>query len=168
MFDRLLFQYGSELRYSNRSNVRDKIVYAVFGEMFPGYLNRFFVNRRCLRKCIMSSNINILEIGSANGAFSFWLSRNREHTVVALDFDKHLVYECENIRQKLNRNNLSFICADASAELPSKNRFDIVFLTHVLEHIPDDLAALINTFKALKPGGLIIIQVPYGDSHKKP
>ena len=146
MFDRLLLQYGSELKYSNHLNVRGKIVCALFGETFPGYLNRFFVNRRISRKYKRSSHINILEIGSANGAYAFFLSRDRKHTVVALESDKVLVDDCEHIRQKLNINNLSFFCADASAELPQNNRFDIVFSTHVLEHIPDDQAVLINAF----------------------
>ena len=168
MFDRLLFPYGSELRYSCRLNAKGKIIYALFGETFPGYLNRFFVNRRISRKYNRSSRINILEIGSANGAYAFWLSRDRKHTVVALESDKVLVDDCDHIKQKLNRNNLSFICADASTELLKKDGFDIVFSTHVLEHIPDDRAALINAFNILKPGGLLIIQVPYGDPHKKP
>lgn len=38
--------------------------------------------------------------------------------------------------------------------------FDAVMLNHVLEHIPDDRAALAELFRILRPGGLAVITVP--------
>ncbi len=38
--------------------------------------------------------------------------------------------------------------------------FDIVMANHVLEHIPDDRAALRNIFRMVKPGGLAMFTVP--------
>ncbi len=38
--------------------------------------------------------------------------------------------------------------------------FDIIFFNHVLEHIKDDLSALREIHRALKPGGLLILGVP--------
>jgi len=168
MFNNLLIPYGKELSYSQLLNIRGRIVYAVFGEKHPGHLNRFFVNHRYLGKYGKSSNINILEIGSANGAFAFWLSRKKEYTVVALDIEKNLILDCENIRKKLGRNNLSFILNDATTKFPQRNTFDIIFSSHVLEHITNDQEVLINAFYALKPGGVLILQVPYGESQKEP
>lgn len=39
-------------------------------------------------------------------------------------------------------------------------RFDVVFCNHVLEHIADDLAAMKELYRVLKPGGWGIVQVP--------
>ncbi len=43
--------------------------------------------------------------------------------------------------------------------LPDR-QFDAVMLNHVLEHIPDDRAALAELFRILEPGGLAVITVP--------
>jgi SAM-dependent methyltransferase len=38
--------------------------------------------------------------------------------------------------------------------------FDVIFLNHVLEHIPDDVGALREVRRILKPGGLLILGIP--------
>lgn len=40
------------------------------------------------------------------------------------------------------------------------NQYDIIFCNHVLEHIPDDIKAMQELFRVLKPGGMAIIQIP--------
>lgn len=160
--------YGQELKHSKLSNWKGRLVFALFGETYPGHLIRFFVNRRYFKKYITGSQLKILEMGSNNGAFAFWLSRNPDNTVIGLEIDKTLVKDCYQISNKINRSNLFFVCADASDEMSFKNHFDVIFSTHVLEHILNDQAVLINIFKSLKPGGILILQVPYGDPQKSP
>lgn len=38
--------------------------------------------------------------------------------------------------------------------------FDVIYCSHVLEHIPDDRRAMREMFRVLKPGGWAILQVP--------
>ena len=38
--------------------------------------------------------------------------------------------------------------------------FDLILCCHVLEHIPEDRAALLELFRVLKPGGTAVLQVP--------
>lgn len=40
------------------------------------------------------------------------------------------------------------------------NSFDWVFCNHVLEHIPDDLQAMRELYRVLKPNGVAILQIP--------
>ena len=40
------------------------------------------------------------------------------------------------------------------------NTFDFVFASHVLEHVKDDLRALSEVRRVLKPGGVAILPVP--------
>lgn len=48
------------------------------------------------------------------------------------------------------------------AHLPFQDcSFDKVLLTEVLEHVPDDLTALTEIFRVLRPGGLLGISVPH-------
>lgn len=39
--------------------------------------------------------------------------------------------------------------------------FDFVFCCHVLEHVPDERAALAELWRVLKPGGQAVLQTPY-------
>lgn len=45
-------------------------------------------------------------------------------------------------------------------EEPS-NRFDLVICYHVLEHVPDDAAALSELYRVMKPGGQCLVQTPF-------
>jgi SAM-dependent methyltransferase len=45
--------------------------------------------------------------------------------------------------------------------LPEASR-TLVWCSHVLEHIPDDRAALSEVFRILAPGGWLVVQVPMG------
>ena len=40
------------------------------------------------------------------------------------------------------------------------DHFDLLICSHVLEHVPDDRAAMRELFRVLKPGGLAILLVP--------
>ncbi|MFQ3577028.1 MAG: class I SAM-dependent methyltransferase [Cytophagales bacterium] len=42
--------------------------------------------------------------------------------------------------------------------------FDGIICNHVLEHIPDDIAAMNEMYRLLKPGGIALITVPIDES----
>jgi SAM-dependent methyltransferase len=42
----------------------------------------------------------------------------------------------------------------------SDNDFDAVICNHVLEHVPDDMVALQEIFRVIRPGGWAVLQVP--------
>ena len=46
-------------------------------------------------------------------------------------------------------------------EIPLGKRFDVVLCTEVLEHVPDPVAALRKLYDLTKPGGKIIVTVPF-------
>lgn len=46
--------------------------------------------------------------------------------------------------------------------MPKKNNeFDLIICLHVLEHVDDDILAIKELYRILKPGGMCIIQTPY-------
>ena len=69
------------------------------------------------------------------------------------------------------QQNLNYITSDLESpiadvkadicDLPFKeNEFDIVFCNHVLEHISNDIKAMQELYRVLKPGGFGIFQIP--------
>jgi SAM-dependent methyltransferase len=52
------------------------------------------------------------------------------------------------------------VAADGCALPFDDASFDLILSFHVLEHIPDDIAAMREMRRVLKPGGLLLVQVP--------
>ena len=49
----------------------------------------------------------------------------------------------------------------AALDLPDCSK-TLIWCSHVLEHIPDDMRALAELYRVLEPGGLLVLQVPIG------
>lgn len=55
------------------------------------------------------------------------------------------------------------ICGDiCTPNSLSKNRYDAIFCTEVLEHVANPFDAVSNLFLALKPGGMLFATSPFG------
>jgi len=50
---------------------------------------------------------------------------------------------------------------DATHLSYADNSFDVVIGNHIMEHIPNDIKAMSEIYRVLKPGGRAILQVPY-------
>ena len=70
-----------------------------------------------------------------------------------------------------NMENIDYISADIESPLAkvkmdvhhipfAENTFDVVFCNHVMEHVDDDIQAMSEIHRVLKPGGWAIIQSP--------
>ncbi len=61
--------------------------------------------------------------------------------------------------------------ADVKADicnLPfNDNAYDVILCNHVLEHIPNDIKAMRELYRVLKPGGMAILQIPQDLSREK-
>jgi len=57
---------------------------------------------------------------------------------------------------------IAMVRADITKMQFADASFDVVLCYHVLEHIPDDRAAMAEMFRVMAPGGWAIIQVPMG------
>lgn len=42
-----------------------------------------------------------------------------------------------------------------------ENQFDVILCNHVLEHVRDDIQAMREMYRVLKPGGFAILQIPF-------
>ncbi|MFN3402861.1 MAG: class I SAM-dependent methyltransferase [Cytophagaceae bacterium] len=74
--------------------------------------------------------------------------------------------------------NLDYITADLESPLAKvkmdihaipfkENTFDVAFCNHVMEHVDDDIKAMSEIYRVLKPGGWAIIQSPIDPALEK-
>ena len=97
-------------------------------------------------------DLKILDIGCGTGAMSQKLAAFGQ--VVSADFSP-LALEFSRKR------GLTDLCAADAMRLPFRDQtFDLVVSLDILEHLPDDNAALREFQRILKPGGRVIATVP--------
>lgn len=99
----------------------------------------------------------ILDLGCGTGYYLFLLSSLPVRlNLIGLDNDDRAVNEAKNFLSK----KIKFIISDCH-KLPFKDgTFDKVVASEVLEHLDDDLNALKEIRRILKPNGILVISTP--------
>ena len=99
-----------------------------------------------------SSPLTFLDVGCGTGAMSVRLTQWGR--VVSADFSSLAL-------QFSRRRGLEHLVGADAMTLPfAAERFDAVVTMDVLEHLPDDCAAMAEFFRVLKPGGRVFATVP--------
>lgn len=99
-----------------------------------------------------TSSLTILDIGCGTGAMSSRLTRWGR--VVSADFSPLAL-------QFSRRRGLKNLVGADAMNLPfACNAFDLLVAMDMLEHLPDDCAALREFYRVLKPGGRVFATVP--------
>jgi SAM-dependent methyltransferase len=122
----------------------------------------WFVARHRLIEALMRSRygapgsdspaLTILDIGCGTGAMSARLARWGR--VVSADFSPLAL-------QFSRRRGLHHLVGADAMRLPfGASRFDALVAMDMLEHLPDDCAALREFYRVLKPGGRVFATVP--------
>jgi SAM-dependent methyltransferase len=118
----------------------------------------WFVGRRQLAIDLLIKNLPanhhhaLLDVGCGTGVISRELQS--VGTTVSLDFsDLALTYCC--------RRGLSRCVKGDGTVLPLREeQFDGILGLDIFEHIEDDLAAFRESFRVLRPGGILVLSVP--------
>ena len=103
-----------------------------------------------INKTMSLSEMNVLEIGAAGGIWTdYFLKCGASVT-------------CVDIREKILKANeklhpqAKFLLADAT-DVELVDKFDLIFVKDVIEHIPDDMKFLNNMNRHQKKGGMILL-----------
>jgi 2-polyprenyl-3-methyl-5-hydroxy-6-metoxy-1,4-benzoquinol methylase len=99
----------------------------------------------------------VLEIGCGTGDFAAWMATAGAEFVLGVDASIKAV---EKAIQKYNIKNLSFILSNLEAGTCT-NKFDVIVMIGVLEHVDNPELFLKQASKALKTGGEMIVTCPY-------
>lgn len=77
-------------------------------------------------------------------------------------FDAEGMDESKNAIDLLKQSYPTMVwhCGSVHDVLPKLGSFDVVTLYHVLEHIPDPVGAMRNILTSVRPGGIVVLEVP--------
>lgn len=102
----------------------------------------------------------ILDAGSGFGQYTYRMSRlfpNAE--ILALDLKQEQVDDCNRFFKEIGNNKVRFETADL-IQLNKADEFELVLCVDVMEHIEEDEKVFSNLYKAMKPGGWLLISTP--------
>lgn len=99
--------------------------------------------------------MRVLDIGSGSGWFSLYAA-GRGAWVTALDLSEE---NLQRIKAKDPRINVLY--GDACEVPEPEEKYDLVAALEVVEHLVEPAAAVAGWLKLLKPGGTLLVTVPY-------
>ncbi len=102
----------------------------------------------------------VLEIGAGIGNISVHMMPRSIYW--ATDVKDHYLDYLANLRSTRPYMRVGYTDAEKGETFPNGQAFDSVICLNVVEHLPDDLAALRNIWNTLELGGRAIILVPCG------
>jgi cyclopropane fatty-acyl-phospholipid synthase-like methyltransferase len=119
-----------------------------------------FLHVSKLVKQEIESPMEILDAGSGNGNYAFYLGKLFPAArITAVDISKEKMDTASSIVDLLNMKNVSF-CQKSITIMRERLKYDLVVCVDVLEHIKNDFLAIKNMEKSLKPDGNLILHVP--------
>jgi SAM-dependent methyltransferase len=128
-----------------------------YGQQQLTWVDRFGVylsKRRILHYLPKRNDLNVLDLGC--GFQATLLRTLLPYTRSGLGVDVRVSSEAQGI------NRLSFIESTIESALPEleDNRFDVVLLISVLEHLWEPLPTLEHCRRVLRPGGVLFVNLP--------
>ena len=140
--------------------------YAFMGTQIERYISQRGVSRN------PGQRLKVLDVSSPK-CFGLNLAYRYDAEIHLTDIDAASVEESEilwdSVRDRA-QGQARFSLEDARALSQPAEFFDIVFSMSVIEHIEDDGApgdslAIREMLRVLKPGGLLLVTVPFGDRY---
>lgn len=110
---------------------------------------------------ILDSSPAVLDVGAGLGLFHDGMTqRGVVHDYVAVETDRG---QYEGLHRRLGAPGAFRRLED----VPADRKFDLLVLTHVLEHMDRPHAFVAELMQRLRPGGLLFVEVPHRDDRYK-
>ncbi len=138
------WRYGGQAQPSNKLGV-------IVMYMFPWLRHEIDQLHRHLPKLNKNRN-RILDVGFGNGSFLERVNSIGWKTI-GVDFDKEVVASAK-------KRGLDVHLGGIDVLKEKESYFDVITLSHVIEHLYDPIETLKACYKLLKPGGMIWLETP--------
>ena len=130
----------------------------VMDESKKHYWGFLLVQREPLKQLLSKifdekGHLEILEIGCFKGMLVGWLHENFPKSQYSWNY-----YGVDIVEPKDRRKDYPHFIMNAEALEFDANKFDVVIMIEVLEHIVDYVKALAEVYRVLKPEGHLFIQ----------
>ncbi|MFX1495695.1 MAG: class I SAM-dependent methyltransferase, partial [Promethearchaeota archaeon] len=113
-----------------------------------------------LLKQKIDSPIQILDAGSGNGNYAFYLAKLFPRAkITGIDISGEKIDSTSSIAHLLNLRNLSFT-KKSLTNIKEIAKYELVVCIDVLEHIENDFLAMRTLSNSLKLGGSLLLHVP--------
>lgn len=140
-----------------RSPFLRKIFYFALGMMF---LREWYVKRKIKQLYGKNAPKDIFDAGCGFGQYSYFMARKFPTAQIkAVDVKVDYLEDCKFFFEKTGLQNVHFEYADLQ-KIDFENQFDFVLSVDVMEHIEDDIGVFKRFYKALRPGGRVLINTP--------
>jgi SAM-dependent methyltransferase len=134
------------------------LFYKALGAIF---LREWYVKQELRRQLAdRTQPFDVYDAGSGFGQYSYFIATRFPHARIhAVDVKTEQIADCSVFFNERGISNCLFSVEDLT-QIVHTNRFDLVLSVDVMEHIPDDIGVFRNFYRALKPGGTLIINTP--------
>jgi len=149
---------SDEQQFNNREVLEIERIKKRFESDKILYFDRF---NQDLKKIIQYRNKGkLLDIGSSYGFF-LTCARDQGWETIGIDVDINAVnFSTQHLNLDVKFGNLIQCHFD-------ENKFDVITLFHVLEHVPNPHEIIQEIKRILKPDGLVVIDVPNADDFRR-
>jgi 2-polyprenyl-3-methyl-5-hydroxy-6-metoxy-1,4-benzoquinol methylase len=124
-------------------------------------LRNWYVNRS-LKKLEkeLQGGFSFLDAGCGMGDFSIGIAkRNNKFQVTGIDFTDSNISIAEGAANSLHLTNVEFKQGDLTV-WTSEMQYDLVLCNSTLQFIKNDILALSNIHKSLRPNGILLLYIP--------
>jgi len=120
-------------------------------------VSRLLLDRYCEHQCAIArrhlpDDGSLLEIGCASGDILERMQAHGYHDVQGIELS---LEACERAWQRGLK-----VFHGTLEEFETDQRFDLIFMSHVIEHVLDPVATVAKIASLLKPGGVLYIETP--------
>jgi 2-polyprenyl-3-methyl-5-hydroxy-6-metoxy-1,4-benzoquinol methylase len=149
---------GREQRFHPAYSALERLYISLLGVPVVGLRIRTRNTLRLVPETMRPARI--LDAGSGPGVITFALARRfPDAEVTGVDLDDDATRASRMIAERAGFTNVRFEKADLR-EMPWRDHFDLVTCVDILEHIEDDQRGINGLFRALRPGGTLVLHVP--------
>ena len=108
----------------------------------------------------LTPDTRLLELGCGPSTLTLSVAR-RIRELVGMDISEEGLRQARENQRRLGIANATFVLADCHA-VPFRDAFDVVWSAGLIEHFFErDIDVVRQHLQAVKPGGLVLLSVPY-------